>query len=200
MKINATASAFKALQIIAPRDDIRYYLNGVYVEAKAGETRLVATDGHRLAVYRIECNNDVPDGQAVSLIVPNSVIERLRVSRTSPDEVEIGWLDDGRAYVSHDDVRIAFTPTEGKFPDYRKVIPRTFTNTPGNYNPSYLADFQKVGAALKRQRGLSNVYVAMRQNGESGALVTVAGLDNFAGVVMPQRIGDSPSVAWATMQ
>jgi DNA polymerase-3 subunit beta len=201
MKITATASALKALQIISPSNDIRYYLNGIYVEARANETRLVATDGHRLGVVRIrtECNNDVPDGQAVTLIVPNSVIERLRVSRTSPDEVEIGWTDDGRAYVSHDDVRITFTPLEGKFPDYRAVIPAEPSGLASQFNPAYLVDFKKIGTKLLRLSAATRLQVVVLHNGEGASVATIEGCEDFVGVVMPVRSESvrAPSHAWA---
>ena len=32
------------------QQDVRYYLNGTYLEIKAGRLRFVATDGHRLAL------------------------------------------------------------------------------------------------------------------------------------------------------
>ena len=42
----------KAAAMIAARRDIRYYLNGVLVEVFEKEARLVATDGHRMVIFR----------------------------------------------------------------------------------------------------------------------------------------------------
>ncbi|QTD88803.1 DNA polymerase III subunit beta [Burkholderia anthina] len=189
MKINATASALKAVQLIAPRDDIRYYMNGVLVEAREKETRLAATDGHRLVVYRIECNNEVPAGETISIIVPNAVIDRLKLSKETPDEVTFESAEAGRVFISHDDIRVTFTPIEGIFPNYRKVIPEKVSGEPGHYKHAYLADFQKIAAALRRQRTLRDAAAVLYQNGATGpAVVTLHGEDDFVGVVMPMRI------------
>ncbi|WP_261496680.1 DNA polymerase III subunit beta [Burkholderia multivorans] len=201
MKINATASALKAVQIIAPRDDIRYYMNGVLVEAREKETRLVATDGHRLAVYRIECNNEVPAGESISIIVPNAVIDRLKLAKETPDEVIFESAgSDGRMFVLHDDIRVTFSPIDGIFPNYRKVIPATVSGKAGNYKPAYLFDFQRVGAALKRQRTTRDVLPVVSQNGrESAAVVQIQGDENFVGVVMPIRAepaAEPSSIGW----
>ncbi|AJX62036.1 DNA polymerase III subunit beta family protein [Burkholderia pseudomallei] len=201
MKINATASALKAVQLIAPRDDIRYYLNGVMVEAREKETRLVATDGHRLVVYRIECNNEVPAGESISIIVPNAVIDRLKLSKDAPDAVTFESADAGRMFFSHDDIRVTFTPVDANFPNYRKVIPETVSGKPGHYKPAYLFDFQKIGAALKRKRSTRDILPILYQNGEtSAAIVQLEGDDAFIGVVMPIRtetLGKPLSLGWA---
>ena len=34
------------------QQDVRYYLNGLYLEILGGRLRVVATDGHRLALQR----------------------------------------------------------------------------------------------------------------------------------------------------
>ncbi|EPS1221635.1 hypothetical protein ACVBR5_000861 [Burkholderia cenocepacia] len=188
MKINATASALKAVQIIAPKNDIRYFMNGVLVEAREKETRLVATDGHRLVVYRIECNNEVPAGESISIIVPNAVIDRLKLGKETPDEVTFESADDGRMFISHDDIRVTFKPIEGNFPNYRKVTPEKVSGESGHFKPGYLFDFQKVGAALKRQRTVNNILPLLCQNGPTGAaIVQLQGDDDFVGVVMPIR-------------
>ncbi|KJK22217.1 hypothetical protein UB46_23000 [Burkholderiaceae bacterium 16] len=40
----------KAIALLAPKTDQRYWLNGVFVEATSTETRLVAMDGKRMGV------------------------------------------------------------------------------------------------------------------------------------------------------
>src|ERR1039457_2059725 len=38
--------------LTAAKDDIRYYLNGVFLQSVGGEIRIVGTDGHRLIASR----------------------------------------------------------------------------------------------------------------------------------------------------
>jgi DNA polymerase-3 subunit beta len=58
MKITIDHSIIKALLICAAKQDIRYYLKGVCVDARAnGDVVLVATDGHRLLAYPVAVDN-----------------------------------------------------------------------------------------------------------------------------------------------
>lgn len=45
MIVHVTAAALKAALLQAGKQDIRYYLNGICVEAYEKETRIIATDG-----------------------------------------------------------------------------------------------------------------------------------------------------------
>ena len=45
MKITITHDTIKALLLIAPKSDIRSYLQGVCVDVRHGTATLVATDG-----------------------------------------------------------------------------------------------------------------------------------------------------------
>jgi DNA polymerase-3 subunit beta len=76
MKIYTSLSALRAVSALAARDDIRYYLNGVLIEASAHTTRLVGTNGHVMGIYdNIDQENEL-DGR-VSFIVPDSALALL---------------------------------------------------------------------------------------------------------------------------
>ena len=46
IKVTIPANYLLALQHLAPKKEVRYYLNGVAIIAKSGKISLVATDGH----------------------------------------------------------------------------------------------------------------------------------------------------------
>jgi DNA polymerase III sliding clamp (beta) subunit (PCNA family) len=48
--INLSLSQLRAALLIAAKQDVRYYLNGVYVECDSIRTRVVATNGHMMYV------------------------------------------------------------------------------------------------------------------------------------------------------
>ena len=52
--------ALKAISLFAPKNDIRYCLNGVLLDSTGDEVRLVATDGHCLALYRLVAEGPNP--------------------------------------------------------------------------------------------------------------------------------------------
>ena len=63
-------STLDAMLLIAGKKDIRYYLNGVYVEFDTTTTRAVGCDGHKLGIFQ----NAAPDNRgAGSIIVPRDV-------------------------------------------------------------------------------------------------------------------------------
>jgi hypothetical protein len=54
--VNATIDfkVLKALMLFAGKSDIRYYLNGLHIEQSATGTVAVATNGHVIAIARID--------------------------------------------------------------------------------------------------------------------------------------------------
>jgi DNA polymerase-3 subunit beta len=195
MQFSIKQSQLKAMLILAPKSEIRYYLCGIFVEYNQDITRLVVTDGHKLGVlnHRSEDNNGVG-----SLIIPREVIENLPKTSAKSDPLLIFKKCDDNAsgwtiIASH--TQIVFQQIEGTFPDYRRVCQFTTDGTASNFNYEYLVQFLKVQHALGGSKGLTiNLY----QNGNSSALVHLAGVDNFVGVVMPIR-ADSTNQVGATV-
>ncbi len=72
--IHIQQSTLDAMLLIAGKQDIRYYLNGVYIEWNNVLTRAVGCDGHRLAVKQ---QFEEDNAGAGSIIIPRDVIERL---------------------------------------------------------------------------------------------------------------------------
>ena len=103
-------------------NDTRYYLNGMLFETEEGRLRLIATDGHRLAVN--ECTTALfPAQPPIHVIVPRkAVMELISLLNDTPEPVEIGI---------NDNILVAKTATtefttkliEGRFPDYKRVVP-----------------------------------------------------------------------------
>lgn len=199
-KVIVTAAHLKALVLLAAQQDVRYYLNGVLVEATPFETRLVATDGHKLGLARFAAENEITSD--ISFILPTSTIDSLKVAKRDMSallSIEINGADCAIVAVN---TRISFKPVDGKFPDYRRVIPRTLSGEAGNYMPSLLMAFQKCGQILL---GATNpVAPRIEQNGEKDAArLTFDGYDNFIGVCMPFAFKTGPKapkpadVSWA---
>ncbi|MFU2058435.1 DNA polymerase III subunit beta [Avibacterium volantium] len=110
-----------ATQFSMANQDARYFLNGMKFETEGNLLRTVATDGHRLAVCTIPLEQDL---QLHSVIVPRKgVLElaRLLESNDQPARVQIG-TNNLRIDLGH----IIFTSKliDGRFPDYRRVLPR----------------------------------------------------------------------------
>ena len=114
----------EATQFSMANQDARYFLNGMKFETEGNLLRTVATDGHRLAVCTIELDQDL---QTHSVILPRKGVLELNRLLESSDELarlQIG-TNNLRIHLNH----IVFTSKliDGRFPDYRRVLPRNAT-------------------------------------------------------------------------
>jgi DNA polymerase-3 subunit beta len=163
-------NSLKAMSLLASKQDIRYYLNGVLVESTGAHTRLVATDGHLLGLYQIK--ETAHEDKAFSIIIPNEIIAKLDKVDNFLSCVDGKWNIDG----------ISFTPIEGKFPEYMRVFPtKPASGESAQFNHEFITRFAKCSKLLNGTK-----YPVIAHNGGSSALVDL-GLDNFVGVVMPMR-------------
>jgi len=110
----------------ASADETRYNLNGVYFEqlADSGKTRMVATDGHRLAIVdRVLSTN--PIGLEPGVIIPRKGLVELKrlLDEEDADEVELGF-EGNSGLARKGDVTLVMRLIEGEFPSYQQVIPR----------------------------------------------------------------------------
>jgi DNA polymerase-3 subunit beta len=107
----------------------------------AGELRVVATDGHRLAVATHSLSGR--DFGKQEVIIPRKTILELAKLLQDTDEPVSIELSASQARFRFDGVLLASKLVDGKFPDYQRVIP---TAHPKNLRISR----QILGAALQR--------------------------------------------------
>ena len=107
-------------------DETRYNLNGVYFEVDAAteKIRLVATDGHRLALTERSVGADAT-GLASGVIIPRKGLAELKrlVDEEDADEVELGF-EASSGLARRGGVTLVMRLIEGEFPNYQQVIPK----------------------------------------------------------------------------
>ncbi|GBU12526.1 DNA polymerase III beta subunit DnaN [Enterobacterales bacterium] len=111
----------EATQFSMAHQDVRYYLNGMLFETEGEELRTVATDGHRLAVCSMPIGQSLPSH---SVIVPRKgVMELVRLLDGGEAllQLQIG-SNNIRAHVG--DFIFTSKLVDGRFPDYRRVLPK----------------------------------------------------------------------------
>ena len=108
-------------QFSMANQDVRYYLNGMLFEIANGTLTAVATDGHRLALSRIP----VPDLQEdFQCIVPRKgILELMRLLEQDESAVTV-QLSDNHIRAGIGDYLFTSKLVDGRFPDYRRVLPR----------------------------------------------------------------------------
>lgn len=182
MIITIPSNLFAAVSLFRGVKDIRYYLNGVYLETGPLGARLVATDGATMSVGRIAGSFPV-----ASVIIPESLIKLAK---------------SGKGNLSHLDVEFDETPSEtprtvtlrtygntmsapeieGKFPDWRRVCPSTpASGESGQFQHQYLVRCDKASALMGAGK-----FAAIAHDGPNNSARCTLGEDMFA-VIMPNR-------------
>jgi DNA polymerase-3 subunit beta len=128
------------------QQDVRYYLNGMLFEVAADYLRVVATDGHRLAMETLSMEN--PTGEVQQLILPRKGI--MELSRLLEEDGDIS-LTFGKNHIRAKVAAYTFTSklVDGKFPDYNRVLPK-------GGNKVLVGDCQELRQAFSRASILAN--------------------------------------------
>jgi DNA polymerase-3 subunit beta len=117
----------KSLQQVvmaASGDEARPVLTGVYMHTTDGKLYMAATDSYRLAEKEL-----VSTPEEITLLVPVSAMQDLlRIVSDTEEDVEI-TSDDQQVLFKVGDVELVARLIEGKYPDYRKLIPASFATT-----------------------------------------------------------------------
>ncbi len=101
--------------------DVRYYLNGLLLEATPKRLRSVATDGHRLALSDMQADLGVEG--SLQIIVPRKAITELqRLLDEGQEELRL-FVTGNHLRVQLGAIRFTTKLIDGRFPDYERVIP-----------------------------------------------------------------------------
>ena len=110
----------EATSFAMAQQDVRYYLNGMLWELTSGQIRVVATDGHRMALSDGNC--DISVGEPVKAIVPRKgVVELQRLLDDNTVKIVLG-SNHLRAVGS--DYQFTSKLVDGAYPDYNRVLPK----------------------------------------------------------------------------
>jgi DNA polymerase-3 subunit beta len=177
-------------------NDIRYYLNGVFIEHNGAETRLVTTDGHRMHMVIQENKGLVV--APVEFIIPADMVKKCITAKASRQDKApkiVITYDNGKISARlPDGSEIVQFATDGKFPDYRRIIPQLDGSAPeiSVFNNDYVADAIKGFCDYAEIRGKTKPSIGLRPRGNSSGVLCV---DNYLAVVMPMRGEISPMPA-----
>ena len=111
-----------SVQFSMAQQDVRYYLNGMSLETEEHLVRTVATDGHRLALCRMEYTEATLSARQV--IIPRKGV--LEISRLIEDDDKLLKIQIGANHIRLFSSEFIFTSklVDGRFPDYRRVLPK----------------------------------------------------------------------------
>ena len=103
------------------QQDVRVFLNGLFLDFEANLISSVATDGHRMAISRYPCCNNAEN----KLLIPKKGVQELvRILNSISDEQVL--LAAGKSHVTLITQQYVFSSKliEARFPPYAKAIPK----------------------------------------------------------------------------
>ena len=136
----------------ASTDEARYHLNGVYFETVEDRSekkhfRMVATDAHRLAL--VDSGEALFDEQAwknfrEGIIVPRKGLNELRRLLAEGKEDFFVMIRGRMMFVKRDNIFLSMRLIEGKYADYRRIIPETSSCSISLDREAFLASLKRI--------------------------------------------------------
>ncbi|WP_428383573.1 hypothetical protein [Nevskia ramosa] len=210
MNIVIPSKVIKAALICVARQDVRYYLNGILIEPAAdlSAVYIVATDGHRMVVIRVEQAADAIPADMQPMILST----RGMMAASKNDTVVLTGIDaqskcmltrslkaatlGRKRYARPEDDWHLCSVIEGKFPNWRNVLSQS-VNAPEMDAPGaqheYLNGLQQIyrllAGELHQSSLASSALFQVVQRGDNAmtlAIPTDEGIEAVA-IVMPMR-------------
>ncbi|OJI23579.1 DNA polymerase III subunit beta [Vibrio vulnificus] len=130
VEVSLTQGELRALiektQFSMANQDVRYYLNGMLFEIEGSTLRSVATDGHRMAVAQAPLSADFAQKK---IIVPRKGVQELVKLLDTPEQPVTLQIGSSNLRAEVNDFVFTSKLVDGRFPDYRRVLPQHTTKT-----------------------------------------------------------------------
>ena len=111
-------------------EETRYFLNGLYFNITKDQNNsivtLVGTDGHRLAKFSHNIENDID--QLSGVIIPKKTIYELSKLLVEKDQNVLISISSNRIVFTIGNIIFISKLIDGSFPDYKRVIPKDNSN------------------------------------------------------------------------
>ncbi len=146
-------------RISISNDDTRHYLNGIFLHLTEANSRNfltgVATDSHRLSSSSLEIDN-IKD--FTSLILPRKTVFQLCSLLTEVKEQLLMQTSENKIKFSFGNMKLISKVIDGKFPDYKKVVPTVNDKTLVVSSKDFVNSIERVtSVSLDRKEGVKLV-------------------------------------------
>ena len=166
MKLTVPVEQMTAALYIAAKSDVRYYLNGIYYDAAA--KNLVATNGNMLYVGRpgtVMSENE-------SCILPRefceATVKAYKAAGAPLIDIEVTPGNTGSSCLQLKTAHTIGMSIDGRFPDWRRVYPKTVSGEPAIFDPELLMAAVKANKALGAKASAAGRF-EFYLNGDEGA-------------------------------
>jgi DNA polymerase-3 subunit beta len=166
--INQTAFA-------CSKEEGRPILKGVYMLLEGSQMTLAATDGYRLALRYT--NIDVEFPKKTEVVVPARTMTELARVISEEDEVVEITLPGPRDIITFHlkNIDISSQVLEGRYPDFRAIIPRSFTTSSTMYTNDLLRKCKAAEIFSRDNADSGRLRITPPRDANSAGEVVVAG-------------------------
>lgn len=102
--------------------EVRFFLNGLFLDLNESGLNVVAMDGHRLSYGSVNLEN-IDNKKASSLVPKKSVFEILRLISNLKGKIKLGFSNNFFK-VETENFLFVTKLLDAKFPDYSRIIPK----------------------------------------------------------------------------
>ncbi len=143
-------------RISISNDDTRHYLNGIFLHLTEAHGRNfltgVATDSHRLSSSSLEIEKTT---DFTSLILPRKTVFQLCSLLSETAEKLLMQTSDNKVKFSLGNMKLISKVIDGKFPDYKKVVPTNNDKTLIVSSKDFISSIERVASvSLDRKEGV----------------------------------------------
>lgn len=168
----------------ASTDDTRYSLNGCFVEMSGDDRiRMVATDGHRLClIERKIADKKISMDLTGGIIIPRKGLIEIRKLLESDQGICKMGRQGSNIIFETSDVLLVMRLIDGRFPDYRQVVPKEQKINLEIERKSFLDSLRRIsvltvenslGIRLQLNKGCLRIFTSNPDLGEAREEITI---------------------------
>lgn len=190
IELEVKAKYLMAVMTAINPNDVRYYLRGVCIEVEPDfGAFLVGTDGNRLAAHRLK-TPATPVDAPVQNILAFEDLKRMKlkprgVVRISLDQDMAVREKPATAELAYNGAKYPVYCVDGRFPDWRRVVPKCVSGEVACYNTAYLRDISK---SLEYIHGIRADNLCLYHNGRNAAAVAETADPDFVYIIMAHKL------------
>ena len=163
----------------AAKNDVRFYMNGIYLSLDNGQFHAVATDGHRMAVISedVVFTDDIPDeisqpvapsrlrNESAGVILPGDVCPVIqKLLSTRKESLRIDYSERHLTF-NLGKITVVSNLVNGRYPDWRRVA-----NTASNNTEVFKINAEALRTALSRALPLITAGAPSSQPSSTGVI------------------------------
>lgn len=163
LEAEALIKGLRATLFASSADEAKQLLTGVHLALEEQGLECAATDGHRLAVLRLEdarsADGESADGEPFAVTVPARSLrelERLLTARQSAEPVSL-FCERGQVVFLWADQVLTSRSLDGTYPNYRQLIPESFNRRIGIDRRGFVAALERVAVLADQHNNVVKI-------------------------------------------